>query len=54
MVDAKTVDFTSILKDLLDQDAILVLNKSDLIFKDLEEKLKTFDHVLISIKEIRI
>ena len=51
VVDAKTVDFTSILKDLLDQDAILVLNKSDLIFKDLEEKLKTFDHVLISIKE---
>jgi tRNA modification GTPase len=51
VVDAKTVDFTGILKDLLDQNAILVLNKSDLIFKDLEEELKTFDHVLISIKE---
>ena len=51
VVDAKTVDFTGILKDLLDQNAILVLNKSDLIFKDLGEELKTFDHVLISIKE---
>ena len=51
VVDAKTVDFTGILKDLLDQNAILVLNKSDLIFKDLGEELKAFDHVIISIKE---
>jgi tRNA modification GTPase len=51
VVDAKTVDFAGILKDLLDQNAILVLNKSDLLFKDLREELKTFDHVLISIKE---
>ena len=51
VVDAKIVDFTGILKDLLDQNAILVLNKSDLIYKDLGEKIKKFDHVLISIKE---
>src|SRR6056300_1386749 len=51
LVDAKTVDFTGVLKNLLDQNAILVLNKSDLIFKDLGEELKTFGHVLISIKE---
>ena len=51
VVDVKNVDFTSILRDLLDQNAILVINKSDLIFKDLGEELKKLDHVLISIKE---
>ena len=51
VVDAKTIDFTGILNDLLDQNAILVLNKSDLIVQDLGEELKKFDHVLISIKE---
>jgi tRNA modification GTPase len=51
VVDAKTVDFSGILKDLLDQNAILVLNKSDLTVKDLGEEIKKFDHVLISIKE---
>ena len=51
VVDAKTIDFTGILKDLLDQKAILVLNKSDLIVKDFGKELNKFDHVLISIKE---
>jgi len=51
VVDAKNVDFTNILKDLLDQNAILVLNKSDLKSKDFGEELKKIDHILISIKE---
>jgi len=51
VADAKTVDFTGILNDLLDQNAILVLNKSDLIDQYVGEELKKFDHVLISIKE---
>jgi len=51
VVEAKTVDFTDILKDLLDQNAILVLNKSDLVFQNIGNELKKFDHVLISIKE---
>ena len=51
VVDAKTIDFTDILNDLLDQNAILVLNKSDLLVQELREELKKFDHVLISIKE---
>jgi len=51
VVDAKTADFTGILKDLLDQNAILVLNKSDLISKNLGEEIKKFDPVLVSIKE---
>ena len=51
VVDAKTVDFTDILKGLLDQNAILVLNKSDLVLNNEVYELKKFDHVLISIKE---
>ena len=51
VVDAKNADFTGFLKDLLDQNAILVLNKSDLVVKELGEDLKKFDYVLISIKE---
>ena len=51
VVDAKTADFTGVLKDLLDQNAILVLNKSDLISKNLGEEIKKFDSVLVSIKE---
>jgi len=51
LVDAKNVENSDILNGLLDQNAILVLNKSDLIAKDLGEELKKFDHVLISIKE---
>src|SRR5210317_1972441 len=51
VVDAKTVDFTGILKDLLDQNAILVLNKSDLLEKEIDLEIKNINHVLISIKD---
>jgi tRNA modification GTPase len=50
VIDAKSVDFTDILKDLADRNAILVVNKSDLLKGDLNPKIKNFDHVLISIK----
>jgi len=50
IIDAKNVDFTGILKDLVDENAILVVNKSDLLNGKLNEKLKKHDHILISIK----
>jgi len=50
VVDAKTVDFTGFLNDLLRDDAILVLNKSDLLNKELSQDVKKVDHVLISLK----
>jgi len=50
IVTAKSVDFNSVLKNLLTKNAILVINKSDLIKKDLNYKFKKYDHVLISIK----
>jgi tRNA modification GTPase len=51
VVDAKNLDFTDILKSLLDKNAILVINKSDLLDRDIDPEIKKLNHVLISIKE---
>jgi len=51
IVSVKNVDFTSVLKKLLAKNAILVVNKSDLVKGKLNNKLKKYEHVLISIKK---
>jgi len=51
VVDAINPDFTDVLKNLLDENAILVINKSDLLKKDIDPEIKKKNHVLISIKE---
>ena len=51
VVDAKNLDFTDVLKGLLDQNAILVINKSDLLDEEIDPEIKKLNHVLISIKE---
>jgi len=51
IVSAKNVDFTKVLKDLLVKNAILIVNKSDLIKKKFNNKFKKYEHVLISIKK---
>ena len=51
MVDAKSLDFTDVLKDLLDENAILVINKSDILEKEIDSEIKNINHVLISIKD---
>ena len=51
VVDAKNLDFTDVLRRLLDENAILVINKSDLVKKDIDPEIKKIDNVLISIKE---
>src|SRR6056300_1495043 len=51
VVDAKNLDFTDVLRGLLDQNAILVINKSDLLEKEIDSEIKKINHVLISIKE---
>ena len=50
VIDAKSLDFKGILKDLMNESAILVINKSDLLTKDLNSEIKKIDHVLISVK----
>ena len=51
VIDAKNLDFNDVLKGLLDQNAILVINKSDLLDEDIDPEIKKLNHVLISIKE---
>jgi tRNA modification GTPase len=51
VVDAKKLDFTDVLRGLLDQNAILVINKSDLLEKEIDSEIKKINHVLISIRE---
>ncbi len=51
VVDAKSVDLSGFLNDLLKTDAILVLNKSDLLKEKLKPEITKFDHVLISLKD---
>ena len=50
IVDAKSIDFKGILKDLIDENSILVVNKSDLLKKNLSSEIINFEHVLISVK----
>jgi tRNA modification GTPase len=51
VVDAKNIEFTDVLEGLLDKDAILVINKSDLLIGDIDPEIKKLNHVLISIKD---
>jgi tRNA modification GTPase len=51
VVDAKSVDLSGFLTDLLKNDSILVINKSDLLKKALDPKILKLNPVLISIKE---
>jgi tRNA modification GTPase len=50
IIDAKTLDFKVVLKELIDENAILVINKSDLLKEDLNIEIKKYEHVLISVK----
>jgi len=51
VVDAKSPNFRGVLKDLMDENAILVINKSDLLHDNLNSEIKKLNHVLISVKE---
>ena len=50
VVDAKNVDFSDFLTDIIKKNAILVVNKSDLLEGELNPKILEIDHVLISLK----
>ena len=50
VIDAKSMDFKGVLKELMDENAILVVNKSDLLKEDLNSEIKNYEHVLISVK----
>jgi tRNA modification GTPase len=50
VIEAKSIDFKGVLNELMDENAILVVNKSDLLKEDLSSEIKNFEHVLISVK----
>ena len=51
VVDAKSIDLSDFFNDLLKNDAILVINKSDLLKDKLDPKILKLNHVLISLKD---
>ena len=51
VVDAKSIDLSGFLNDLLKKDAILVINKSDLLKEKIDPEISKFNHVLISLKD---
>ena len=51
VVDAKNLHFSDVLRKLLDENAILVINKIDLLKKDVDPEIKKLNHVFISIKD---
>ena len=51
IVSTRNADFTGVLKGFLTKNAILVINKSDLLRGKLDSKFKKYEHVLISIKK---
>ena len=51
VVDAKSIDLSGFLKDMLQKNAILVVNKSDLLKEKLDPKISKLNHVLISLKD---
>jgi len=51
VVDAKSIDLRGFLNDLLKNNAILVVNKSDLLKEKLDTDISKFNHVLISLKD---
>ena len=50
IIDGNSNDLNKTLKDFVDENAILVVNKSDLLNGNLNEKFKKHEYVLISIK----
>jgi len=50
IIEPKSVDFTVFLKDLVNEKAIFVLNKSDLGIKNISSKLKKLNPIPISLK----
>ena len=51
IIDAKTKNFSNTIKNLMDKNALLVINKSDLVKGNLNNKFKKYDHILLSIKK---
>ena len=50
VIEPKSVDFTSFLNDLVNDKAIIVINKIDLGYENLNEQIKKYNPIYLSIK----
>jgi len=50
LLEPKSTDFTSFLNDLTNEKEIIVVNKSDLVAEKLDDKIKKYNPIIISIK----
>ena len=51
IIEPKSVDFTGFLNDLVNEKAIVVLNKSDLVIKNINANINKFNPIIISLKD---
>ena len=51
VIEPKSVDFTDFFNQSAIDNAILVVNKSDLVFKEINEEIKKYNPIFISVKE---
>ena len=50
VIEPKSVEFTGFLNDLINEKSIIVINKIDLGHKNINQKIKKFDPIFLSIK----
>ncbi len=50
VIEPKSVDFTGFLNDLVSEKSIIVINKIDLGYKDINQKIEKFNPIFLSIK----
>ncbi len=51
VIEPKSIDFTDFLNQSMINKAILVVNKSDLVFNEINEEIKKYNPIFISVKE---
>ncbi|MFL2887059.1 MAG: tRNA uridine-5-carboxymethylaminomethyl(34) synthesis GTPase MnmE [Candidatus Pelagibacter sp.] len=51
LIEPKSVDFTGFLNDLVNEKGLIVVNKSDLGIEKIDQKIKKFNPIYLSIKE---
>ena len=54
VIEPKSVDFTDFFNQSAIDKAILVVNKSDLAFKEINEEIKKYNPIFISVKEEKV
>tara|TARA_B100001778_G_scaffold54642_1_gene41593 strand:- start:74 stop:997 length:924 start_codon:yes stop_codon:yes gene_type:complete len=51
LIEPKSVDFTGFLNDLVNEKGLIVVNKSDLGIEKIDQKIKKYNPIYLSIKE---